>query len=166
MLGLRNLIFFNPSLGVCLHVYSIYLFWWGKNYVKPQSDLFAETQWRLLCLLSPRDASSLPAPADAPCPSLPAGPAATEDQGEARGSGSCSGSTLPCWPGSLRADGAGLGVRGGRGPRLGLLSISAVRPGLPGASFLGGQGTGGLWPQSEVQAPGRGLPLPLVPLLI
>ncbi|KAF4011954.1 hypothetical protein G4228_003798, partial [Cervus hanglu yarkandensis] len=30
---------------------------------------------------NPTDVSSLPAPADAPCPSLPAGPAATEDQG-------------------------------------------------------------------------------------
>nr|XP_020764536.1 transmembrane protein 131-like [Odocoileus virginianus texanus] len=30
---------------------------------------------------NPTDVSSLPVPADAPCPSLPAGPAATEDQG-------------------------------------------------------------------------------------
>lgn len=91
----------------------------GKNYVKPQSDLFAETQWLLLSLLSPRDVSSLPAPADAPCPSLPAGPAATEDQGEARGSCSCSGSIPPCWPGSLRANGAGLGVGGDEASALG-----------------------------------------------
>lgn len=47
-------------------------------------------------------------------------------------------------------------MRGGPGPRLGLLSISALRPGIPGASFLGGQGTGGLWPQSGGGGPWTG----------
>uniref|UniRef100_A0A8C2RAV3 Transmembrane protein 131-like n=1 Tax=Capra hircus TaxID=9925 RepID=A0A8C2RAV3_CAPHI len=40
-------------------------------------------------ICNPTDVSSLPTPADAPCPSLPTGPAAAEDQGEARAS--CSG---------------------------------------------------------------------------
>uniref|UniRef100_A0A8C2RB41 Transmembrane protein 131-like n=1 Tax=Capra hircus TaxID=9925 RepID=A0A8C2RB41_CAPHI len=46
-------------------------------------------------ICNPTDVSSLPTPADAPCPSLPTGPAAAEDQGEARAS--CSGvhATLP-----------------------------------------------------------------------
>ena len=63
----------------------------GTIYVEPQSDLFADTQRLLFSLLSPSDVSGLPVPVDAPCPSLPAGPAAAEDQGEARGSCSCSG---------------------------------------------------------------------------
>lgn len=86
-------------------------FGWGRIYVEPQSDLFAATQRLLFSLLSPSDVSGLPAPADAPCPSLPAGPAAAEDQGEARAS--CSGVHAALLAGELEGRRSQPGVRAG-----------------------------------------------------
>lgn len=146
---------------------------WGRIYVKPQSDLFADTQRLLFSLLSLSDVSGLPAPADAPCPSLPAGPAAAEEQGEARGSCSCSGVHATLLAREFEGGRSRPGGEAGRGPHLELLSIPALHPGVPGApsartltSFLEGKARVACGPRAGVGAPQRGLPLPLVPLLI
>nr|XP_014336305.1 PREDICTED: transmembrane protein 131-like [Bos mutus] len=97
-------------------------------------------------ICNPTDVSGLPAPADAPCPSLPAGPAAAEEQGEARGSCSCSGVHATLLATEFEGGRSRPGSEAGRGPHLGLLSIPALHPGVPGApsartltSFLEGK---------------------------
>lgn len=136
---------------------------WGRIYVKPQSDLFADTQRLLFSLLSLSDVSGLPAPADAPCPSLPAGPAAAEEQGEARGSCSCSGVHATLLAREFEGGRSRPGGEAGRGPHLELLSIPALHPGVPGApsartltSFLEGKARVACGPRAGGGSPSTG----------